>query len=200
MPHRDLPTVPALPALPALAVVRGVLTATPWTPPTAGFDAAVLLCLRERQGATELLLGRRVERAGDPWSGHVSLPGGRVEPGDADAVATALRETREEAGIDVARHGRVLGGLDTVVGHVRRARVAPVVAEIMHAVEPVPSAEHRHVWWAAVAALVPALAPVPELPEPVPAYLVTDERGEEHTLWGLTYRILELVREAVADG
>ena len=49
-----------------------------------------------------VLLIRRAERAGDPWSGHVALPGGRREAGDPDLLTTAVRETREEVGIRLA--------------------------------------------------------------------------------------------------
>jgi 8-oxo-dGTP pyrophosphatase MutT (NUDIX family) len=45
-------------------------------------------------------------------AGQVSFPGGRVEPEDVDVVATALRETQEEIGLD-ARHVQVLGQLPT---------------------------------------------------------------------------------------
>ena len=56
---------------------------------------------------------RRAARDGDPWSGHLSLPGGRTEPSDSDAVATAIRETREEVGLSLSdRH--LLGPLDEV--------------------------------------------------------------------------------------
>ena len=42
---------------------------------------------------------------------------------------------------------------------------------------------------------MPAHAPVRELPDPVPAFLVVDDLGEEHVLWGLTYRILTMLAE-----
>ena len=63
--------------------------------------AAVALMLRERSGRLELLVIQRAEKAGDPWSGHMALPGGRREPGDRDAYDTARRETLEEVGIDL---------------------------------------------------------------------------------------------------
>ncbi|MCA9764471.1 MAG: NUDIX domain-containing protein, partial [Gemmatimonadetes bacterium] len=43
-----------------------------------------------------LLLIRRADRLGDPWSGHLALPGGRQEPADASLLETAIRETAEE--------------------------------------------------------------------------------------------------------
>lgn len=49
-----------------------------------------------------VLLIRRADRVGDPWSGQVAFPGGRHEPSDADTCATAIRETREEIGLDLA--------------------------------------------------------------------------------------------------
>ena len=44
-----------------------------------------------------VLLMKRTERAGDPWSGHISLPGGRHDRTDADLLATAIRETARGA-------------------------------------------------------------------------------------------------------
>ena len=59
----------------------------------------------------DLLLMRRAQREGDPWSGHVSLPGGREEPQDEDHVATAMRETHEEVGLELGR-ATLVGALD----------------------------------------------------------------------------------------
>jgi 8-oxo-dGTP pyrophosphatase MutT (NUDIX family) len=71
-----------------------------------------------------LLLIRRAERVGDPWSGHMALPGGRREPGDADLSATAIRETAEEVGLAL-RSQQLIGGLDDVVP---RTPVLPPIA------------------------------------------------------------------------
>lgn len=59
----------------------------------------------------DLLLIRRAEHPGDPWSGHVSFPGGRVEPTDRDTRAAAARETWEEVGLSLDR-AVPLGELD----------------------------------------------------------------------------------------
>jgi 8-oxo-dGTP pyrophosphatase MutT (NUDIX family) len=71
-----------------------------------------------------VLLIRRAERAGDPWSGHMALPGGRREESDADLLATAVRETHEEVGLPLARSD-LLGALDDVVP---RSPVLPPIA------------------------------------------------------------------------
>lgn len=59
----------------------------------------------------DLLLIRRAEHPQDPWSGHVSFPGGRVEPEDPDSRAAAARETWEEVGLSL-RGASLLGDLD----------------------------------------------------------------------------------------
>lgn len=77
-------------------------------------QAAVTLMLRETTFTAELLIIKRAERIGDPWSGHLALPGGRAEPHDADLLATAARETYEEIGIDLLRDGRFIGQLPLI--------------------------------------------------------------------------------------
>ncbi len=74
---------------------------------------AVILSLGEGNETLELLLIRRSERVDDPWSGHMALPGGRREPQDADLCATAVRETREEIGVELFP-ARLLGRLDDI--------------------------------------------------------------------------------------
>lgn len=91
----------------------------------ASVPAAVLVGLVPRHAGTQVLLTRRTD-ALRHHAGQVSFPGGRIELDDADAVAAALRETREEVGLT---SGQVhpLGFLDplaTITGY----RVQPVVA------------------------------------------------------------------------
>ena len=75
--------------------------------------AAVALVFRAPEGGdAEVLVIRRAERVGDPWSGQMGLPGGGREPNDASLEETALRETLEETGVDIRADGHVLGALD----------------------------------------------------------------------------------------
>ncbi len=62
-------------------------------------QAATAALFFEQNGRPHLILTRRVEYPG-VHSGQISFPGGRKEPGDRDFSETALRETREEIGIE----------------------------------------------------------------------------------------------------
>ena len=91
-------------------------------PPAA---ASVLLPLVEREEGLSLLLTRRTDHLRD-HAGQISFPGGRREPEDADAAATALRETEEEIGL-MRQYIEIIGTLPhytTVTNFV----VTPVVA------------------------------------------------------------------------
>jgi 8-oxo-dGTP pyrophosphatase MutT (NUDIX family) len=71
--------------------------------------ASVLMPLVQREHGLTLLLTERTAHLTD-HAGQVSLPGGRTEPEDVDAIDTALRETEEEIGL-ARRHIEVLGTL-----------------------------------------------------------------------------------------
>jgi len=87
--------------------------------------AAVLVPIINRSGSLSVLLTRRTDHLAT-HAGQVSFPGGRSEADDADAIATALRETHEEVGIEPAllRPFGYLDCLETVSGFC----VTPVVA------------------------------------------------------------------------
>src|SRR6476660_6710850 len=79
--------------------------------PTARPAAVLVLLYPDAAGEARIVLTERVSYDGH-HSGEVSFPGGKAEPGDADAAATALREAAEEVGLDAAAAGaRVVGTL-----------------------------------------------------------------------------------------
>lgn len=140
-----------------------------------------------------LLLIRRAERTGDPWSGQLALPGGRREAGDADLLATALRETQEEVGlaIDRAAHRVTLDDLAPVIPVLPPILVRPFVLESREALLPQVSDEVAAVGWVELDRLIVpdtyrvATLTVRGAPREVQGYHL-----DEGLLWGMTERIL----------
>ena len=94
-------------------------------PPDPGsMQAAVALVLVPAAAGLELLLIKRAEHPGDPWSGQMALPGGRKDPEDANLLGTVTRETREEVGVQLAP-AQLLGELDDL--RPRTRTLPPVV-------------------------------------------------------------------------
>jgi 8-oxo-dGTP pyrophosphatase MutT (NUDIX family) len=164
-------------------------------------EAAVALLVRPRD-TLEILLIRRADLDGDPWSGHVALPGGRRAAADADLFETACRETLEEVGIPAARVGTFLGALDEVGP--ASPRLPPiVVAPFVLAVPPDTAAtpdprEVQAAFWVPIDALRDEAAASEILvesdagPRRFPSVTYAD-----HVIWGLTYRILRQFLAAV---
>lgn len=69
------------------------------TPAGMPVPAAVLIPIVDRPSGLTVLLTQRTAHLRD-HAGQVSFPGGRCEPADASSVATALRESHEEVGIE----------------------------------------------------------------------------------------------------
>ena len=144
-----------------------------------------------------LLLMQRAEHPKDPWSGQVSLPGGRAELLDNDLLATATREAREELNIDLEVSARHLGQLPPRQAMARGAYVnlwiTPHIFEVRKAMAPSPSDEAQDFFWL-------PLGPVRrgELdhkftyrrPGSKSDLILPGLKYEERVIWGLTYRML----------
>ena len=98
-------------------------------PTTTAKPAAVLaLLFPDEAGLARIVLTERRTYDGH-HSGEVSLPGGKAEDDDAGPASTALREAREEVGLDpVAAGVRVVGTLGEVFIPVSDFRITPIVA------------------------------------------------------------------------
>lgn len=120
----------------APSALRGRFTAPPaWTPELHADSrllrpdqevrpAAVLVPVVAHATGPTVLLTERTSHLHD-HAGQISFPGGRMDEGDADAVATALRETSEEIGLDAA-HIEIIGSLPPYLT-ASSYRVTPVV-------------------------------------------------------------------------
>lgn len=164
--------------------------------------AVAVVFRRADDDVLELLLIKRSERQGDPWSGHVALPGGRHEPGDATLQDTAVRETLEETGIDIARDGVVLGTLDEL-----RPRtpvlppiiVTPFVAVVPATVSILPSDEVADSFWVSLASLAdPSMAVESDITSRGTTWRVPTYRVGAHVVWGMTERILRNLLSLIA--
>jgi 8-oxo-dGTP pyrophosphatase MutT (NUDIX family) len=99
-----------------------------WEPhlmPETAREAAALLLLYPSNGGIRIPLTIRRDDL-PQHAGQVSLPGGRVDPGES-AEAAAVREASEEAGIDPAAI-RIVGALSSLWVVVSNHVVRPFVA------------------------------------------------------------------------
>lgn len=176
-------------------------------PPEAdrsGRQAAVAAILRAPAGGgdAEILLMRRADREGDPWSGHMAFPGGRRDAGDTSLTETAIRETREEVGLDLALDGALLARLPDVPAIARGKRLDLVIAPLVFALQRraalTLNEEVAEAIW----------TPLGPLARGEGAGTVTYDRDglsvdlpclrvEGRVVWGLTYRMLQLLFEAL---
>jgi 8-oxo-dGTP pyrophosphatase MutT (NUDIX family)/GNAT superfamily N-acetyltransferase len=191
LPH-DLPAAPAILTpirldSPSEPVVPGM------DPRRRGRPAAVLVLLfPDDEGQARVLLTTRVPHL-STHAGEVSFPGGSAEADDTDPIETALREAREEVGLDPGQCGlRVTGGLEVFALTVSGYRITPVVAvaEKRPACIPAPD-EVARIVEAPVEAFLPDAAV--ELEERVIRqrlirYGVYPVEGER--IWGATARML----------
>jgi 8-oxo-dGTP pyrophosphatase MutT (NUDIX family) len=151
---------------------------------------AVILKANSKQ-SDEFLLIRRADRAGDPWSGQVAFPGGRVEVDDPSFKATATRETLEEVGFDLAAKAEFLGYMGPLEPRNRRIQVVPAVFGLTGVVKVLPSQEVSSHRWIPVTELISGKNRSQHALESgtvqgtVPSF-----RFGDYLVWGLTERIL----------
>jgi 8-oxo-dGTP pyrophosphatase MutT (NUDIX family) len=157
--------------------------------------AAVALIFRAgEEGRPELLFIKRAEYPGDPWSGQVAFPGGREERGDTSLSETAVRETREETGIDLDHDGRIIGRLDDL--YPRSVRLPPIsVRPFVFALErsePLSlSSEVALAFWIPFGSLATSDAWREDTVFASGIQLNARVfRHQDHVIWGMTERIL----------
>lgn len=113
--------------------------------------SAVAMILQVRQGELHILMIKRAEREGDPWSGHMAFPGGRMDKADAHGYAVAVRETQEEVGLSLGPQDQCIGRLSDINARPHRGAfgmaVSPFVFRLEREVAFTPNHEVAEVVW-----------------------------------------------------
>jgi 8-oxo-dGTP pyrophosphatase MutT (NUDIX family) len=130
--------------------------------------SAVAMILQVRDGELQILMIKRAERVGDPWSGHMAFPGGRMDKSDANGYAVAVRETAEEVGLSLGPEDECIGRLSELNAKPQRGSfgmaVSPFVFRLDREVIFTPNYEVAEVVW-------------------VPLEFLTDEDNREEMIW-----------------
>jgi len=165
------------------------LSAADPPPPPGRRRAAVLLLADPASAGVPLLFVRRAEHLRH-HPGQIGLPGGSVDPGDADLVATALREASEEVGLD-AGDVEVVGKLPPLLTAISDLWLTPIVALQRH------SWEVRSDGWEVAEWFRVRLDDLLTAPHTTRAMEREGRRGIVHfydvdgrTIWGVTAAIL----------
>ena len=172
---------------------QALANAVPDAPLAGQRNAAIALILLEVEASLEVLLIERAERAGDPWSGHMALPGGHVEPSDADLAATAERETWEEVGLDLRQAGERLGRLsDSAPARGTAIAVRPFVYLLQARPTLLLSEEVRAAFWVPMGPLQRGERQTKFSFERAGQALIFPAWDiDGRVVWGLTYRVLD---------
>jgi 8-oxo-dGTP pyrophosphatase MutT (NUDIX family) len=146
--------------------------------------------LRDTESPSVLLI-KRAYRVDDPWSGQVAFPGGKAREEDSTLKETAIRETREEVGIDLGQDADFLGCFTPFRTHTGTLDVFPAVFLLKKDVEVRPNEEVSSYQWVKLEELTAEQGRSSHRVDEggqtreVPALLVNG-----YLVWGLTHRII----------
>ena len=154
---------------------------------------AVALILRASPAGPEILFIERASHEGDPWSGNLGFPGGKVERRDRDARQTAERETLEEIGVDLAGT-RFLGRLSDIAG----AHLPVLISCFVYCLDDPaifkPSGEVSSIFWVPLGLIfnpghhqTTRVSFAGKIID-TPAILIPEQPNTP--LWGITYRLV----------
>ena len=180
------------------AIVRALReNETPPKPiPANSRRAGVALILRALRKDLSVLFIQRALREGDPWSGHIALPGGHHDRSDTDVLHTVVRETKEEVGITLTRSDCV-SQLPVEKPYTSDQQTDLVVLPYVFALTYEPELDLNYevseVIWVPLKRLISGELITSETVNfnskeyQLPGFRLNDR----HFVWGLTYRVLQ---------
>ena len=164
--------------------------------------SAVAMMLQVRQGELHILMIKRAEREGDPWSGHMAFPGGRMDKADAHGFAVAVRETQEEVGLTLGEQDQCIGRLSDIITRPKRGpfgmAVTPFVFRLEREVSFTPNEEVAEVIWVPLEFLLDGdnrekmQWKYKGVTMPLPCYMYEGRR-----IWGLSLMMLDELMDLV---
>ena len=160
-------------------------------PSVGGLRRASVSVTLKNPEKPRVLLIKRADRVGDPWSGQIAFPGGKAEKGDSTLKETAIRETREEVGIDLRVDADFLGYFMPFRTHTGTLEVVPAVFLLKREVEVHPNPEVSSFRWVTLAKLIAEesrstnMVDTGDQTRMTPTLLV-----DGYAVWGLTHRII----------
>ena len=157
-------------------------------PPVAA--VAIIIDPRDRGGS--VLLIKRKERKGDPWSAQIAFPGGHKSPNDRTFLETAVREAREEVSIELREH-EMLGVLPLVQARTRGIVVAPFVFQLKTTVTAQLNEEIARAFWAPLSELDKIETTKSDVRVDEGKLTVDSYIYHGHLIWGLTFRIINIL-------
>jgi len=157
--------------------------------------AAVGIVFKRDKGVLELLLVKRAEVPGDPWSGDMAFPGGKRCPDDNGLIETVTREVYEETNIDLSS-GHYLGVMDLMGSTAKRGMtVLPMVFLMDEEPEIRTNEELAYYLWTPFRGLASSRGKaLVKNRYDTDVFHVGDD-----VVWGLTFRMLERLIGLAAD-
>lgn len=165
--------------------------------------AGVAIVLRFQRDAPDALLMKRVVHVQDRWSGQVSLPGGKAHHPGEHPLDVAIRETREEVGLDLNFMAQYIGPLDEVQA-IGRGKLLPLMIHPFVFIQTqerplVLNEEAEAAFWLPLDQVVAGTLDssyIYESPQTgIMQFPCWNYQG--YTIWGLTYRMLSRLLEII---
>ena len=156
--------------------------------------ASVLVIIR---GDDPEVIMTRKPRSMRFHAGEISFPGGKADPADSDLLETALRETREEIGLDISRD-RVIGQLDPVVTLNSGFMILPFVSVVGGTGGLRANPEVEQILCIPLGPLLGTMAPDTDPSHNAIREMYTFEYRDD-IVWGASARILRQIQNRLGD-